>query len=99
SRSRAYRGLDWFGFAPPTLAGRVDFGVESTASGPGFSLGGSSGGSSVLPVHPAFLGRAIAYPVRGYAPGVQRGNRIASASAEYRFPIALVERGIGILPL
>ena len=99
SRSRGYLALDWFGFAPPTLAARFDFGVESITSGPGFSLGGASGGSSVLPYQPSFLGRAIGYPVRGYDPGVQRGNRVASFTAEYRFPIALVERGVGVLPL
>ncbi len=30
---------------------------------------------------------------------MQRGNRVASFSAEYRFPIALIERGVGVLPL
>src|SRR5690606_37373190 len=63
------------------------------------SLGGSSGGTSVLPYQPAFLGRAIGYPVRGFAPGTQRGNRVFSATAEYRFPIALIERGLGLLPI
>src|SRR5690606_39298350 len=38
-------------------------------------------------------------PLRGHPPGEHRGNRVASASLEYRFPIALVERGIGLLPL
>lgn len=99
SRSRAFHAFDWFGFAPPTLATRFDFGVESTSSGPGFSVGGTSGGTSVLPYQPSYFGRAIGYPVRGYEPGTQRGNRVFSASAEYRFPIALVERGLGLLPL
>ncbi|MDQ3556912.1 MAG: hypothetical protein M3409_09060, partial [Gemmatimonadota bacterium] len=30
--------------------------------------------------------------------GSQRGDRAASATAEYRFPLALVERGMGTAP-
>jgi outer membrane protein assembly factor BamA len=39
------------------------------------------------------------FPVRGFEPGVQRGSQVVSASAEYRAPLALITRGLGLLPL
>ncbi|MGH7445626.1 MAG: hypothetical protein ACREKM_12145, partial [Longimicrobiales bacterium] len=38
-------------------------------------------------------------PVRGFARGVRAGTRAWTATAEYRFPLALVGRGIRVLPL
>jgi hypothetical protein len=96
-RNRAYRGLDWFGFAPSVVAIRLDGGVETTST-VGFSLGG--GGVEAGEDEEAGLLRGGSrYPVRGYPAGFQGGNRIVSGSLEYRFPIALVERGIGVLPI
>jgi hypothetical protein len=99
SRARAFRGLDWFGFAPPTLAARIDAGIESQTAGAGFSLGGTGSQELGLPVSSNLLDRSIAYPVRGIPVGARRGNRVISASVEYRFPIALVERGFRLAPL
>ena len=43
--------------------------------------------------------RAERYAVRGYREGVQFGDRVASGSIEYRFPLALVGRGYGLWPV
>src|SRR5690606_28092936 len=37
--------------------------------------------------------------LRGYAPGVRRGNHFFAASAEYRIPLLDVDRGLGTLPV
>jgi hypothetical protein len=99
TRNRAYRAFDWFGFAPPTFALKLDGGVESTPVGSGFSLGGtggSGGGSSLLP---DIYSRMVGFPVRGYPVGAQRGTHIVTTSVDYRFPISLVERGFRVFPL
>src|SRR5690606_29054389 len=92
---RAFQGLDWFGFAPPVLALSLRAGVEGSSATPGFSLGGGRGIDAGLDL----TGGDVDYPVRGFPRGAQRGNRVVSTSAEYRFPIALVERGLGLFPL
>lgn len=98
ARTRAYRALDWFGFAPPTLALRLDGGLESSDAAPGFTLGSTTELSSGVPSAGGGGSRST-YPLRGYPSGVQFGNRVVSGTAEYRFPIRLVERGLGLFPL
>jgi hemolysin activation/secretion protein len=44
------------------------------------------------------LGTSRAFPVRGYAVSEVRGRRAATASAELRWPLALVGRSLGHLP-
>jgi outer membrane protein assembly factor BamA len=75
----------------------MDAGVEGTASAIGFTAGGGGGGSDSndLPL----LRGGTSFPVRGYPSGTQGGNRAVSGSLEYRFPIALVERGNRLLPV
>src|SRR5690606_5500988 len=94
-RGLAFLGIDWFGFAPPSAALRVEGGVEGSSSTPGFALGGARGADVGI----QFADGDVDYPLRGFPRGVQRGNRVVSASAEYRFPLALIERGLGLLPL
>jgi outer membrane protein assembly factor BamA len=53
---------------------------------------------SLLPGAALGLGDDVDFPVRGYPGGAQTGDRAFSASAEYRFPLALVERGVRVLP-
>lgn len=93
SRAQAFRGFDWFGYAPSVLAARVNLGFEGDGGSSGFRLGGASGED------PVGSSSSTSYPVRGYSADVQRGDRVASASLEYRFPIALVERGFGLFPV
>lgn len=70
-----------------------------------FELGGVFGGWTL----PGYLDSPLAgspfkrrsYPLRGYAEGLAelRGHRMGLLSLEYRFPLALVERGIMAPPV
>lgn len=95
-RSRAYRDLALPGFARHVAAVRLDVGMETGSVSPGFGAGGASGGSAPIPLD---LGSGLSFPVRGYPEGVQEGSRAFAASAEYRFPLLLVERGYRLLPV
>jgi Tol biopolymer transport system component len=99
TRNRGFQAFDLPGFAHHVLALRLDAGMEAGSLSPGFGVGGATGAPAPLPVDLTLLGRGLSYPVRGYAEGVQQGSRAFSASAEYRFPIRLVERGVGIVPV
>lgn len=92
-------GIELPGFARHVLALRVDGGVETGSRSPGFAVGGASSGTTPVPLEVDLFGTGIGFPVRGYPAGVQEGNRALSAAAEYRFPIALVERGFRLVPL
>ena len=100
-RLRAYVPLPGPGFATPVLAVRASGG---TARGPGaqtgyFGVGGASGDSVSLPGTPTLVGGAVFFPVRGYETSTRSGRHAWSASAELRVPLALVNRGRGMLPL
>ncbi|HEX2093656.1 MAG TPA: hypothetical protein VHG28_14720, partial [Longimicrobiaceae bacterium] len=79
---------------------RAAAGADLGPRSPGFSVGGTGGGPGPVPL--AFdlaPGGSLTFPVRGYEPGTQRGDRALSATAEYRVPLALVERGFRLLPV
>jgi hypothetical protein len=99
TQARAYLPLPLAGFARHVLAARVDLGIDGGNGSPGFDVGGASGGSAPLPVELASLGGGLTFPVRGYPEGAQFGTRALTASAEYRFPLWLVQRGIRVLPI
>lgn len=89
------------GFARHVLAMRVSAGVSS---GPGanvlhFRTGGASGQRENLTGAEAFGGNFLFFPVRGYAQSTRFGRYAWSASAEYRFPLLLVNRGFRAWPL
>src|SRR5207245_6970549 len=44
------------------------------------------------------IGSFRTFPVRGYDGGAARGHRAATASVEYRMPLAMPGRSIGHLP-
>ncbi|HSG82001.1 MAG TPA: hypothetical protein VLC48_07120 [Gemmatimonadota bacterium] len=97
---RGYLSFPAFGFANHVLAARLSFGVsEANARGTEiFELGGVPGGS--LPLGLGIdVGSGEQYAVRGYDEGAQFGDRVASASLEYRLPLALVGRGYGLWPV
>ena len=98
-RGQGYYPIDLGGFARHVTALRVTAGVESGSISPGFSLGGESGGGVVLPLGSGIGGTSRSFPLRGYPAGVQVGTRVVSASAEYRVPLLLVERGYRTLPI
>jgi len=98
---RVYQALGGPGFASHVLALRASAGA---ARGPGadaghFEVGGAAGSLESLTGLTLFGGTSLFYPVRGY-PEVSRSGRVAwSASAEYRVPLALVNRGAGAWPI
>lgn len=86
------------GFAYPVLAARVAAGVIEGTLPHRFSVGGVS--SSVLSLPLGVSAGAIrTFPVRGYESNALAGRRAATASLEYRVPLALIGRSIGHLPL
>jgi Tol biopolymer transport system component len=100
-RVRGYLPLWSGGHARHVLAVQV---AGGSAWGPGaqrghFGVGGASGAPEDLTGFELFGGSYLFLPVRGY-PAVTRYGRFAwAASAEYRFPIAIVHRGLGAWPL
>ncbi|MGW8265168.1 MAG: hypothetical protein ACWGSQ_02305, partial [Longimicrobiales bacterium] len=94
-----YKGLRLPGFGNHALALRGSGGV---AGGPGadqyhFEVGGASGAGGQLGI--LDMGNGLLFPVRGYDTARRFGIYAWSASAEYRFPIRLVNRGAGLFPL
>lgn len=99
SRARTFRGFDVAGFARHVLAGRLSAGADLGSRSPLFDVGGASDGPGALNLGADLeIGSLLAYPVRGFPEGTQLGDRAVSASAEYRFPLALLEGNIPLLP-
>lgn len=99
SRGLLFEGIDLGGFAPSVLALRVNGGYESTTAGVGFTVGGGAGNAGVLPDGERLVGGRTAFPLRGYPSGTQGGDRAVAGSFEFRFPVALIERGFRLLPV
>lgn len=100
-RLRLFRDVPGPGYADHVLALRASAGV---AEGPGadrfhFDVGGASGLGEPLTGFSLGGGRTYFFPARGYAGGERSGRYAWSATAEYRFPLALVHRGLGLFPL
>lgn len=94
-----YRSLDLGGFAHHVVAVRLTGGIADRRSPGDYSVGGVSG--SALSVIPGLVvgDPARTFPVRGFPPGTEQGTRAVAGSVEYRAPLALVARGLGLLPL
>ena len=96
-----YRTLGGPGYASHVLAARLSGGA---ARGPAadqghFAGGGAAGSPEAITGLALFGGSGLAFPVRGYASGARFGRYAWSASGEYRFPLAIFDRGLGAWPL
>jgi hypothetical protein len=97
---RLFKGFRGPGFGNHVLALRLSGGL---ASGPGadqghFEVGGTSGAGA--PVQLGFLGGSGRFlPVRGYGTATRFGRNAWTATAEYRFPLRMINRGPGLFPL
>jgi hypothetical protein len=95
-----YLALPLPGFARHVLAARFS---GLLRDGPGASTvaigGGSSPGLAITGMAQQIGSSSRLLPVRGFDRGVRRGTRAWTASAEYRFPLALVSKGLHPLPL
>ena len=98
ARARGYRSVA-IGGSAHVLAMRVDGGAELGSRSPGFDVGGARGGAVPGAFDVEVFGGGVSFPVRGYPEGVQFGNRAVTATAEYRFPLLRVERGLGLIPV
>src|SRR5207245_2606018 len=85
------------GHAHPVVALRLTVGSASGPIATSFGVGGVSAGVVALGFG-ATAGGARDFPVRGYPVGVLFGQRAATASVEYRLPLALVGQAVGHLP-
>ena len=97
----AYKGLGAWGFANHVVALRASGGIGMGAGAHGFhfDVGGAEGMPEAISGFGLFGGSGKLLPVRGYQGNARFGRIAWSASAEYRFPLALVDRGVGRLPL
>jgi Tol biopolymer transport system component len=98
SWSTAYLGVDLPGFARHALAARVSARLRDGEHPPLLHLGGVYGALLDLGFVEFGSGAGTFLPVRGFAYGSRSGTRAWSASAEYRFPLAVVARGVGLAP-
>jgi outer membrane protein assembly factor BamA len=64
-----------------------------------FGVGGASGSPEDVTGFTLFGGSFVPLPVRGYESFSRFGRWAWATSAEYRFPIALVNRGLGAWPM
>jgi Tol biopolymer transport system component len=100
-RARVYVPLWSGGHARHVLALQV---AGGSAWGPGaqrghFGVGGATGATESFTGLELFGGSYVFLPVRGYPTFTRYGRFAWAGSAEYRFPIALLHRGLGAWPL
>jgi len=99
-RAQVYHGFQGWGFARHVLAVRAVGGADFGSGTQYFAVGGTTGDGVAFPLSTgAALGGTRDLFVRGYEEATQFGDRAVAGTAEWRFPIALVERGVGLVPL
>ncbi len=99
-RAQHYLPFHAWGYARHVLGLRVAGGADRGTLTPGYSLGGTGGGVSGFPLSTyVTMGGRLGLPVRGYREGVLFGDRAVAGTLEWRFPLALIERGRSVLPL
>lgn len=95
---RAYKSLDFPGFAHHVLSLRASGAWADLRADDYFEVGGTS--SSVIEVIPGYAvgqgGRD--FSVRGFPAASLVGVRAVGGSAEYRLPLVAPSRGVGLLP-
>lgn len=98
---RLYKSAAWWGFANHVVAVRASGGRAWGRGADAFfySVGGTTGQAEAITGLTLLAGSARPFPIRGYRWGVRSGSTAWSASAEYRMPLARVNRGLGGVPL
>jgi hypothetical protein len=89
---RAFVPLPLPGYARHVLASRATVGWSDDRTLSEFTVGGTSGLSTEIIPGVTIGDPARAFPVRGTAPGVQRGTRAVGGSLEYRAPLVMFRR-------
>lgn len=99
SVATGYKSLDLPGFAHHVLALRVALGIADRRSPGEYSVGGVSGSGFEIAPGVGLGGGSRLFPLRGFAAGSETGIRAVSATTEYRLPLAIPSRGLGLFPL
>lgn len=99
--ARTYVAFPLWGFSNHALAFRAAGGLAggSGADFDHFRVGGVGGESQSIAGGIRLGGSGLLVPVRGFSRDTRFGTRSWGASAEYRFPIGVVHRGLGAFPL
>jgi hypothetical protein len=93
-----YKSLDLPGFAHHVIALRTAGGIADRRASSSFAIGGTSGTTiELIPGYSVGEGRRT-FGVRGFPAGTVFGTGAAGATVEYRAPLVLGGRGIGLLP-
>ena len=97
----AFKSIGKFGFANHVLALRFSGGVGFGAGANEFhfDIGGAEGTPEPITGLGLLGGSSRLFPVRGYRGNVRSGRIAWTSSAEYRFPIALLDGGLPFAPL
>ena len=98
STAAAFKSLDFPGFAHHVLALRAAGGLADRRAGTSLEVGGTSG--IIVDLFPGYTvgeGRRT-FGVRGFPSASTFGTRAATATLEYRAPLLLASRGLGLLP-
>ncbi|MCU0634584.1 MAG: hypothetical protein MUE41_06905 [Gemmatimonadaceae bacterium] len=96
---RGFKSLPFGGFARHVVAARVAGAWNDRRASSDVSIGGASGAQVELLPGVTVGDPTRTFPVRGFAPGAQRGLSAAAGSVEYRAPLAAIARGLGRLPV
>jgi Tol biopolymer transport system component len=100
ARAQHYLPFRGWGYARHVLGLRVAGGADHGSLTPGYSVGGTEGGVSAFPLSTfVTMGSELDLPVRGYREGVLFGDRAVAGTLEWRFPLALIERGRSVMPV
>jgi hypothetical protein len=94
----AYLPFNIVGFARQVLALDAAVGALAGSDAVFFGAGGVSGGAVPLLPGIAIGSSPRSFPVRGFAPNFGVGRFAFAASLEDRLPLALVGRGLGLVP-
>jgi hypothetical protein len=98
-RASVYQPLPLGAFARAVVAATGAVGVLAGSERVVYGVGGLNSGAVTVAPGLELGGGAPTFPVRGYPVDAVLGRTAASASAELRLPLALVGRGLGLLPL
>jgi hypothetical protein len=93
-----YKSLDLPGFARHVVALRVAGGLADRNATGTLEVGGVTGATlNILPGYAIGTGRED-FPVRGFGTASLEGTRAVATSIEYRAPLLIPGRGLGLLP-
>ena len=94
-----YKSLDLPGYAHHVLALRAAGALTDNRSPGEYSVGGVSG--SLIEIVPGWTigDQPRTFPIRGFPPGTELGIRALTGTLEYRAPLTIPDRGLGLLPV